>query len=43
MKAGTVLNLDNGYEICLSADSLAGATSLSVYPLLNGATTANKI
>ena len=43
MKAGTVLNLDNGYEICLSADSLAGATSLSVYPLLNGVTTANKI
>ena len=43
MKAGTVLSLDNGYEICLSADSLAGATSLSVYPLLKGVTTANKI
>ncbi len=33
MKAGTMLTCSTGAELCLSADSLAGATTLTVYPL----------
>lgn len=33
MKAGTILTCSTGAELCLSADSLAGATTLTVYPL----------
>lgn len=36
MKAGTILQCYNGCEICLSADSAASATTLSVYPLQRG-------
>ena len=36
MKAGTILKCSNGSEVCLSADSAAGATTLSVYPLQKG-------
>lgn len=36
MKAGTILQCYNGCEICLSADSAANATTLSVYPLQRG-------
>jgi len=43
MKAGTVLRLNTGLEIVLSADSLAGATTLSVYPVVMPLTTAVKI
>ena len=34
MKAGSIFKTRDGKEICLSADSLAGATTLSVQPLL---------
>lgn len=33
MKAGTILTCATGEEICLSADSAADATTLSVYPV----------
>lgn len=36
MKAGAIFKTYDGREFCLSADSLAGATTLSVYPLLQG-------
>lgn len=43
MKAGAVLKLRSGYDLTLSADSLAGATTLSVYPLDLALTTNDKI
>lgn len=43
MKAGTILDLSNGYEVCLSADSLAGASTLSVYPVMRAIETSVKI
>lgn len=36
MKAGTILQCYNGCDVCLSADSAASATTLSVYPLQRG-------
>lgn len=36
MKAGSVFFTDDGREFCLSADSLAGAATLSVQPLQRG-------
>ena len=43
MKAGTILDLSNGREVCLSADSVAGASTLSVYPVLTSIGTDVKI
>lgn len=34
MKSGTIFKTNDGKELCLSGDSLAGATTLSVFPLL---------
>jgi hypothetical protein len=36
MKAGTILQCYNGCELCLSADSAASATTLTIYPLQKG-------
>lgn len=43
MKAGTILDLSNGGEVCLSADSSAGASTLAVYPALKAIGTDVKI